>query len=111
MVLTGNGNEESQEATGANFRLRLLASQAVRAAEALRAPAADTALAAPGPTAHPAAPGQPHPGHGPEPAPGHRPEPAHGHGPKPAHAARGAAPHRQQERRGDVAAAGGTPGL
>lgn len=29
MLLTGNGNEESQEATGASFRLRLLSSQAV----------------------------------------------------------------------------------
>lgn len=91
--MTGNGNEESQEATGADFRLRLLASQAVRA-EAVRAPAAD-ALAAPRPAARAAAPRQP---------------PAGDH-PEPADAARSAAPDRQQERGGDAAAAGGTPGL
>lgn len=91
MALTGNANEESQEATGAEFRLRLLSSQAVRA-EAVRAPAA--ALAAPHATAH-AARGQPSPGDHPQPA----------------HAARGAAPDRQQERGGDAAAAGGAPGL
>lgn len=44
MVLTGRDNEESQEATRAYFRLRLLASQVVRA-EAVRSPAADSLFA------------------------------------------------------------------
>lgn len=43
MVLTGHGNEESQEATRTHFRLRLLAGQVVRA-EAVRSPAADSLI-------------------------------------------------------------------
>ena len=93
MVFTGHGNEEGQEATRAYFGLRLLASQVVRA-EGVRSPAADS-LVTPR-LAAPAAADR-------EPPPGQHPEPAH--------AARSAAADCQQERGGNAAAAGGTPGL
>lgn len=93
MVLTGHGNEESQEATRAHFRRRLLASQALRA-EAVRSPAAGPLLAA-RLAALAAADG----------------EPPSGDHPEPAHAARSPEAHCQQERGGNAAAAGGTPGL